>query len=86
MGEETNLSLQGQWKERAMQDREAAVQNVASLHRIIKSGGNENLWNKGHVFIQQLGRKVWVSHAITPFESLFASVSSDKDWLFKEKD
>lgn len=86
MGEETNPSLWGQWKERVIQDLEAAVQNVASLHRIIKSGGKENLWNEGHAFNQQLGRKIWISPTVTAFESLFASISNDKDRLFKEKD
>ena len=43
MGEETNLSVQSQWKERAIQDLEAAVQNVASKHWITKSGGKKKL-------------------------------------------
>lgn len=52
MGEETNLPMQGQWKEQTIQELEAAVQNVASLHRDIKSERKENLWNEGQAFIQ----------------------------------
>lgn len=52
MGEETNLSMQGQWKEQTIQELEAAVQNVASLHGDIKSERKENLWNEGQAFIQ----------------------------------
>lgn len=39
MGEEANLSLQGLWKEWAVQGLEAADKSVVSLHQISKSGG-----------------------------------------------
>lgn len=50
--EKRNLPMQGQRKEQAIQDLEAAVQNVASLHRDVKSEGKENLWNERQAFIQ----------------------------------